>query len=415
MAAQYAAPLPHLGLLGNDPVLTAEQGTYTITGQDATGGAGVQWGPWALPHIGSILQAQSAQYTLPAEYGTYSLTGQDATWTRTYVVAANFAEYVISGQAGILFESGATGGDAGPLPHIGLMLAPDTSAYTLPCDTGIYFVLGSDALADFEVTAEQGSYTITGQDATLLKTSILTAEYGTYTITGQDADFAVGATDRVMAADYGTYAFTGQDATLAPAYKLSAEHGFYALQGQAASLVYAPPASYNFPCESGTYTISGQSAELATRRLYAEFGTYSLTGYSVRGLPRSTAAGRSSPWKRPRKKYTVEIDGEVFHVDSREEAAALLAKAKEAAEEMAQTAIERASKAEKRPTRKVLADARKSLKTPGITASDDLAGDAEAIQRDIDGIYKSALTTVEIAALMRREEEDEETALLMLL
>jgi hypothetical protein len=415
MAAQYAAPLPHLGLLGADPVLTAEQGTYTVTGQDATLQGGVRWGPASLPHIGSILQAQAVQYTLAADYGTYTVTGQDAGSLRTYAVAANFGEYVLSGQAGILYAPGAQGGDAGPLPHIGLMLAPDTTAYTLTCDTGIYFVFGSDALADFEVTAEQGSYTVTGQDATLLKTTIMQAETGTYTVSGQDALFEIGGTDRVMPAEYGTYAITGNDATLAPAYALSCEHGFYALLGQAASLVYAPPATYSLLCEAGSYTHTGNDANLDARRLYAEYGTYEVSGFSVRGLPRSNAAGRSSPWKRPRKKYTVEIDGEVFTVESREEAAALLAKAREAAEEAAATAIDRATKAEKRPTRKVLADARKSLQAPGITASGDLANDAAAMQQEIAGLYRSALTTVEIAALMRREEEDEETALLMLL
>lgn len=412
MAAQYAAPLPHLGLLGFDPVLTADQGTYSVTGQDVTLLSGVPWGPASLPHIGSVLPPAALQHTLTADYGTYSVTGQDATSLRGYVVAANVGEYTVAGQAGILQPSLARSGDPAPLPHLGLVLP--TAARTLTCDTGIYSVFGSEGLADMEMSAEQGTYTITGQDAGLLKNTILTAEYGTYALVGQDTEGVIGSTDHVMAADYGTYTVTGSDASVIPAYALACEHGFYALLGQAAEVRYNPPASYTLPCEGGTYFVTGVDAALDHRRLYAESGTYSLTGFSVRGLPRSNAAGRSSPWKRNRKKYSVEIDGETFYVESREEAAALLAKAKEAAEEMAKTAIERASKAEKRPTRKVLSDARKALQTR-ISASDDLAGDAEATQRDIDGIYKSALMTVEIAARMRREEEDEETALLMLL
>jgi hypothetical protein len=415
MAGQFPASLPHVGLLFGSYTLTAESGTYSVSGQDAALRFGIPWGPASLPHIGSVLPAGAAQYTLTAEYGSYSVTGHDASSSRNYVVAANFGEYVVSGQAGILQASGAHSENPAPLPHLGLLLGPDTTAYTLVADPGFYNLIGSDALADFEVTAEQGSYTVTGQDADLRKATILTAESGTYSLSGQDVAFSIGGTNRVMPADTSTYTITGYDAVLTAAYKLTCEHGFYALLGQAANLVYSPPASYTLIAEGGSYSHTGFDAVLDARKLYAEYGVYEISGFPVRGLPRSNAAGRSSPWKRPRKKYTVEIDGEVFTVESREEAATLLAKAKEAAEEFAKTAIERASKAEKRPTRRVLSDARKALKTPGISASDDLASDAEATKQEIDGIYKSALMTVEIAARMRREEEDEETALLMLL
>jgi hypothetical protein len=415
MAGQFAASLPHLGLLGAAYVLTAESGTYSVTGQDAGLLFGVPWGPAPLPHIGSVLPAGSAQYTLTAEFGSYDTTGQDVSSSRTYVVAANFGEYLFAGQAGILHAPGANVENPAPLPHLGLLLGPDTTAYTLVADPGFYVIVGSDALADFEVAAEQGTYTVTGQDAGLLKTTILTAESGTYSVTGQDAEFSIGGTDRVMAADFGTYSISGQDAGLLPAYRLAPEHGFYALLGQAASLVYAPPVIYTLTAESGTYSHTGQDANLDARRLYAEYGTYEITGYTVTDLPRSTAAGKSSQSKKPRKKLSVEIDGEVFAVGSREEAAALLAQAKEAAEEQARLAVERAVKAERRPTRRVLADARKSLKPPEIVASEEFVAEAEALTKEIEAIYQDAMVKVEIAALMRREEEDEEEALLLLL
>jgi hypothetical protein len=120
--------------------------------------------------------------------------------------------------------------------------------------------------------------------------------------------------------------------------------------------------------------------------------------------------------KRRRKKTEVEIDGQIYHVETKEDATRLLETAKQAAEELAALAIERASKAERRPTRKVLADARKALQVPVIDADEDLQSEVEALQQEIADIYTQALQTVEIAALMRKAEieEDDEDVLLLL-
>jgi hypothetical protein len=126
-----------------------------------------------------------------------------------------------------------------------------------------------------------------------------------------------------------------------------------------------------------------------------------------------TPAGRS---KRRRKKTEVEIDGEVFTVNSKEEATQLLEAARQEAEKVAALAIERASKAERRPARKVLADARKALQVPVIDADEALRAEVEKLQQEIADIYTQALQTVEIAALMRKAEieEDDEDVLLLL-
>jgi hypothetical protein len=168
MAGQNPASLPHVGLIlgSSDKVLTAESGTYSISGQDAALAGTSDWGPAPLPHLMSLLGSGQA-LTLTAEHGTYTLTGQAASSSRNYVVAANVGFYTVAGKAASLTQSNARVGDPGPLPHIGLLLAPTGTAYTLTCDPGIYTIVGSDALADFEVDADQGSYTLTGQDAAL--------------------------------------------------------------------------------------------------------------------------------------------------------------------------------------------------------------------------------------------------------
>lgn len=132
-------------------------------------------------------------------------------------------------------------------------------------------------------------------------------------------------------------------------------------------------------------------------------------------LPKSTnAAGR--PQRNKRRRILVEIDGQNFAVNSEDEAVQLLDQLKEEAQKQANLVIERAQKAIKRPQRKVIADARKSLVVPTIQA-DPISDVANEISAQIAQIYKDALRTVEIGTLLRKvdEESDDEEALLMLL
>lgn len=101
---------------------------------------------------------------------------------------------------------------------------------------------------------------------------------------------------------------------------------------------------------------------------------------------------------------------------SEDEAVQLLDQLKEEAQKQANLVIERAQKAIKRPQRKVIADARKSLVVPTIQA-DPISDVANEISAQIAQIYKDALRTVEIGTLLRKvdEESDDEEALLMLL
>jgi hypothetical protein len=125
-------------------------------------------------------------------------------------------------------------------------------------------------------------------------------------------------------------------------------------------------------------------------------------------------AGRPIRRRRP---VVVEIDGQDFVVESVEEAQALLDKAKEEAETLAKVQIQRAAKAEKRPTGKVIADARKTLVLPAIKAP-GLEDYAAQVLADIRETYASTMRTIEVAALLRkrdRDEEDDEEVLMLLL
>jgi hypothetical protein len=170
---------------------------------------------------------------------------------------------------------------------------------------------------------------------------------------------------------------------------------------------------------TGTLNVAGNFTTTVRILQTAGIGLTGVVGVSGGQVTFNAVGGvvpaGKSPGKR-RKKTEVEIDGQIYHVETKEDAARLIESAKQAAEEVAALAIERAAKAERRPTRKVLADARKALQVPVIDADEDLKAEVEALQQEIADIYTQALQTVEIAALMRKAEieEDDEDVLLLL-
>lgn len=128
--------------------------------------------------------------------------------------------------------------------------------------------------------AAQGSYTITGNAATLRVSRKLVASPGAYTITGAAAGLRAG---RKAAAAQGVYTLTGNPASLRVARRLIASPGTYAITGNAANLVKGtPPPSYVMPAAQGNYTITGRAATLRiARRLVAAPGSYALTGFAT--------------------------------------------------------------------------------------------------------------------------------------
>lgn len=92
----------------------------------------------------------------------------------------------------------------------------------------------------YTLTADAGSFTLSGQDAGFVVGRILTADAGSFALTGQDAALRIG---RVITADAGAFVLTGQDATLTvtpaggTAYTLTAEAGSFALTGQDAQFL----------------------------------------------------------------------------------------------------------------------------------------------------------------------------------
>lgn len=184
-------------------------------------------------------------------------------------------------------------------------------AFTLTADSGSYTLSGQAAglVHNRVLTADPGSYTLAGQDAVLSRGRVLTADAGSYTLTGQAAALradrvlvcaagnytlagqAAGLTaGRALLADSGSYALAGQDAVLAQGRALIADAGSYTLTGQTAAL----RADWVLDCEAGSYTLAGQDVGLVSGRvLVVDSGAYVLSG-QVAGLRASRVLAADS-------------------------------------------------------------------------------------------------------------------------
>ena len=159
--------------------------------------------------------------------------------------------------------------------------APAAGGITLTADQGTYTLTGQSVNLTIarRVTAEQGTYTLAGQDVTLRQGKTLTAEQGTYTLTGQSASILVS---RQISLAQGSYTLTGYEVTLTKSggdKTLAAGQGTYTLAGQDVSLSLAR----KLTAEQGTYTLNGQDVGLSRngRVLQAAQGTYTLNGQEV--------------------------------------------------------------------------------------------------------------------------------------
>lgn len=100
----------------------------------------------------------------------------------------------------------------------------------------------------YTLTAEAGSYSMTGQSVGLRAARKMAAAPDSYALTGQAADLKFG---RKISAGAGAYALTGQDAVLRAIRKMAAEGGSYALTGYDANLVIGK--HYILTAEAGSY------------------------------------------------------------------------------------------------------------------------------------------------------------------
>jgi hypothetical protein len=154
----------------------------------------------------------------------------------------------------------------------------------------------------YTLTADSGSYSLTGVAAALRATRALAGAAGSYALTGQDATltYTPAGGEFTLTADAGSYALTGVAAGLKSGRKVAGAAGSYSLSGQAAGL----RRGRNLVAAAGSYTLTGVAATFRqTYALDADAGSYVITGmsasleYSNQGIwtPVSAAGGTWTP------------------------------------------------------------------------------------------------------------------------
>lgn len=181
-----------------------------------------------------------------------------------------------------------------------IFLGTTTTVYTLTADAGSFTHSGQDAtlLKHSVLSADYGAFTLSGQAASLNLNRILSADHGAFALAGQDAALSLS---KVLAADAGTFTLTGQDATLLKhsvltadagtftlagqaaallkSHVLTADNGAFTLTGQDATLTYTPVGSYTLTADAGSFVLTGQDATvLYNRLLSASHGAFTLSG-----------------------------------------------------------------------------------------------------------------------------------------
>jgi len=177
-------------------------------------------------------------------------------------------------------------------------VAPKTSS-TLTADQGSFTYTGQTAALKYNrtIVAVQGSYALNGQTINLRASRILPCTQGAYSLNGQNASLLWNARISMTAGAYaftgqsvgfyrglrlvaaaGTFTYLGQSVGLSRSAYLRADAGLYTLDGIDAALTLAARVS----AAPGAYSVAGQNAGVsASRSVLAGQGAYSLTGQTL--------------------------------------------------------------------------------------------------------------------------------------
>lgn len=124
---------------------------------------------------------------------------------------------------------------------------------------GTYILIGQALTVSRNrvATPTNGTYALTGQAITVNRNRVATPVNGVYSLAGQAATVL---RSKLVTAQSGTYTLTGQTATVSRNRVATPSNGAYALSGQVIEVVYTPSAvNYQINAQAGSYTVSGQS------------------------------------------------------------------------------------------------------------------------------------------------------------
>ena len=152
---------------------------------------------------------------------------------------------------------------------------------TLTADSGSFAVTGTATSLKYDrlITAVSGSFALSGTAVAFDYTKRIDAASGSYAITGSDVGFLYS---QVIAADSGSFALTGTDVVLTYTplgiTTLTADSGSYSVTGTAVDFLR----DLVIPATSGTYALTGTNVDFALEIIFqADSGSFAVTGTDV--------------------------------------------------------------------------------------------------------------------------------------
>lgn len=207
-------------------------------------------------------------------YGDFPATSNNTT-TTTWQAPFN--------AAGIAAVQAAIGGTFGFV-----LIDDDFIAGTPPAGDGRYLIRSSEDATEayrpaliitwtYELAADQGALTLSGQAAGTRAQRKLAAGQGSFSATGQDAALSYAAVTQI-AAETGAVALGGQAAGLRAQRRLGLDHGSATLGGQDAAL----RAQRRLGLDHGSATLAGQDAAFRLGFIMtAGHGAMALAGFDL--------------------------------------------------------------------------------------------------------------------------------------
>lgn len=187
-------------------------------------------------------------YVLTAGQGSYTLSGQTAALKASRDVSAGVGAFAIAGQAASLKVGRKLTAAQGSFALAG-QAASLRSSRTITAAQGSFALSGqtTELLAARAITASVGAFALAGQPAGLLTSRTITAAVGSFALAGQAAQLRIG---RTISAGTGVYTLSGQSAGLVIPRRLSAAAGSFTLSGQAAQLAIGTAIVRRFRCDA---------------------------------------------------------------------------------------------------------------------------------------------------------------------
>jgi len=263
----------------------AGSGSYAISGT-AQGLVHTVWfDPSNYFITGTLATLRYSKYNLLAGAGTFVVIGHTGLQLEIGMPAGAGA-YAIAGTETILTHNRTSAYIVGAGPTSYSLIGSDVGVpvarkITAEAPVSQYVILNPhDAFLKLNRSALQpslGEYLLTGDNIEVDRTYVLTNESGEYLVSGSEATIGKGAPPAISA-DGGTYEISGVDAEMRITGKIVVESAAYSIEWVDVSLLKVE----KFSAETAEYAVVGSSVEtLARRTLTHESGEYVLDGGAV--------------------------------------------------------------------------------------------------------------------------------------